>query len=90
MAIDLHTIEVKSNSPEQTRQLGERLGMSLRIGDMICLPAILARAKRRSCKASRRDGVRSIRFPARRLFWSICIAARMAVNFFIWMPTASI
>ncbi len=44
-AIDSHTIEVKSNSPEQTRGLGERLGRALRTGDMICLQGDLGAGK---------------------------------------------
>ncbi|HQU37002.1 MAG TPA: tRNA (adenosine(37)-N6)-threonylcarbamoyltransferase complex ATPase subunit type 1 TsaE [Anaerolineales bacterium] len=44
-AINSHTIEVKSHSPEQTRQLGERLGRALQLGDMLCLQGELGAGK---------------------------------------------
>lgn len=44
-AIDSHTIEVKSHSPEQTRQLGMRLGEALQTGDMLCLQGDLGAGK---------------------------------------------
>lgn len=45
LVLDSHTIEVKSNNPEQTRQLGERLGSALQAGDMICLQGELGAGK---------------------------------------------
>ncbi len=44
-AIDSRTLEVKSNNPEQTRQLGERLGRALQLGDMLCLQGELGAGK---------------------------------------------
>ncbi|GJQ53258.1 MAG: tRNA (adenosine(37)-N6)-threonylcarbamoyltransferase complex ATPase subunit type 1 TsaE [Anaerolineaceae bacterium] len=44
-AIDSHTLEVKSHSPEQTRELGERLGRALQLGDMLCLQGDLGAGK---------------------------------------------
>ena len=44
-AIDSHTIELKSHNPEQTRQLGERLGRALQTGDLICLQGDLGAGK---------------------------------------------
>lgn len=44
-AIDSHTIELKSHSPEQTRQLGVRLGGALQTGDVICLQGELGAGK---------------------------------------------
>ena len=44
-AIDSHTLEVKSHSPEQTRELGVRLGKSLQTGDMLCLQGELGAGK---------------------------------------------
>lgn len=43
--LDSHTIEFHSYSPEQTRQLGERLGRELRLGDVICLQGDLGAGK---------------------------------------------
>lgn len=45
LAVDSHTIEVKSNSPEQTRRFGVRLGGALQPGDMICLQGDLGAGK---------------------------------------------
>lgn len=45
LVLDSHTIEMKSNNPEQTRQLGERLGSALRTGDVICLQGELGAGK---------------------------------------------
>lgn len=42
---DSHTLEVKSNNPEQTRGLGARLGGALQTGDMICLQGELGAGK---------------------------------------------
>lgn len=44
-AIDSHTLEVKSHSPEQTRELGVRLGKSLQLGNMLCLQGELGAGK---------------------------------------------
>ena len=44
-SLDSHTIEFHSFSPEQTRQLGERLGRELRPGDVICLQGDLGAGK---------------------------------------------
>ena len=44
-AIDSHTLEVKSHSPEQTRELGVRLGRVLQLGDMLCLQGDLGAGK---------------------------------------------
>ena len=43
--LDLHTIEVFSRSPEQTRQIGVRLGRALQPGDVICLQGDLGAGK---------------------------------------------
>lgn len=45
LALDSHTIEVKSHNPEQTRRLGERLGAALQPGDVICLQGDLGAGK---------------------------------------------
>lgn len=45
LAIDSHTIELKSHNPEQTRQLGMRLGEALQPGDAICLQGDLGAGK---------------------------------------------
>lgn len=45
LAIDSHTIELKSHSPEQTRQHGVRLGGALQTGDVICLQGDLGAGK---------------------------------------------
>lgn len=42
---DSHTLEVKSNNPEQTRGLGARLGGALQTGDMLCLQGELGAGK---------------------------------------------
>lgn len=44
-AIDSHTLEVKSHSPEQTRELGVRLGRALQTGDVLCLQGELGAGK---------------------------------------------
>ncbi|MCC7190503.1 MAG: tRNA (adenosine(37)-N6)-threonylcarbamoyltransferase complex ATPase subunit type 1 TsaE [Anaerolineales bacterium] len=44
-AIDSHTLEVKSHSPEQTRELGVRLGRVLQLCDMLCLQGDLGAGK---------------------------------------------
>src|SRR5215211_4457938 len=43
--LDLHTMEVFSRSPEQTRRIGMRLGGALRAGDVICLQGDLGAGK---------------------------------------------
>jgi tRNA threonylcarbamoyladenosine biosynthesis protein TsaE len=45
LALESHTIETKSRSPEQTRQLGVRLGGALQTGDVICLQGELGAGK---------------------------------------------
>lgn len=45
LTLDSHNIEVKSRSPEQTRQLGKHLGNALQTGDMICLQGDLGAGK---------------------------------------------
>lgn len=41
----LQTLEIKTNSPEQTRRIGMRLGAALQPGDMICLQGDLGAGK---------------------------------------------
>jgi tRNA threonylcarbamoyladenosine biosynthesis protein TsaE len=43
--LDLHTIDVFSRSPEQTRRIGTRLGGALQPGDVICLQGDLGAGK---------------------------------------------
>jgi tRNA threonylcarbamoyladenosine biosynthesis protein TsaE len=43
--LDAHAIDVFSRSPEQTRQIGTRLGEVLRAGDVICLQGDLGAGK---------------------------------------------
>jgi tRNA threonylcarbamoyladenosine biosynthesis protein TsaE len=43
--LDLHTIDVFSRSPDQTRQIGMRLGGALQPGDVICLQGDLGAGK---------------------------------------------
>ena len=43
--LDLHTIDVFSRGPEQTRRIGTRLGTVLRAGDVICLQGDLGAGK---------------------------------------------
>jgi tRNA threonylcarbamoyladenosine biosynthesis protein TsaE len=43
--LDLHTIDVFSRSPEQTRRIGMRLGGALQAGDVICLQGDLGAGK---------------------------------------------
>lgn len=43
--LDLHTVDVFSRSPEQTRRVGMRLGGVLRAGDVICLQGNLGAGK---------------------------------------------
>lgn len=43
--LDLHTIDVFSRSPDQTRRIGMRLGGALRAGDVICLQGNLGAGK---------------------------------------------
>jgi tRNA threonylcarbamoyladenosine biosynthesis protein TsaE len=43
--LDLHTIDVFSRSPEQTRRIGMRLGGALQPGDVICLQGDLGAGK---------------------------------------------
>ena len=43
--LDLHTVDFFSRSPEQTRQIGTRLGEVLRAGDVICLQGDLGAGK---------------------------------------------
>jgi tRNA threonylcarbamoyladenosine biosynthesis protein TsaE len=43
--LDLHTMNVFSRSPEQTRQIGMRLGGALQAGDVICLQGDLGAGK---------------------------------------------
>jgi tRNA threonylcarbamoyladenosine biosynthesis protein TsaE len=43
--LDLHTIDVFSRSPEQTRRIGMRLGEVLQAGDVICLQGDLGAGK---------------------------------------------
>ena len=45
LVLDSHSIELKSRSPEQTRQLGARLGGALQTGDVICLQGDLGAGK---------------------------------------------
>lgn len=45
MLVNSHTIEHTSHSAEQTRRLGQRLGASLQIGDVICLQGDLGAGK---------------------------------------------
>ncbi len=43
--LDAQTLEMKSMSPQQTRDLGARLGRILRAGDVICLQGDLGAGK---------------------------------------------
>ena len=43
--LDLHTMDVFSRSPEQTRRIGMRLGGALQVGDVICLQGDLGAGK---------------------------------------------
>ena len=43
--LDLHTIDVFSRSPDQTRRIGMRLGGALQAGDVICLQGDLGAGK---------------------------------------------
>ena len=43
--LDAHTVDFFSRSPEQTRQLGMRLGGALKKGDVICLQGDLGAGK---------------------------------------------
>ena len=43
--LDLHTMDFFSRSPEQTRQIGMRLGGALQAGDVICLQGDLGAGK---------------------------------------------
>jgi tRNA threonylcarbamoyladenosine biosynthesis protein TsaE len=43
--LDLYTIEISSRSPDQTRQIGMRLGGALQPGDVICLQGDLGAGK---------------------------------------------
>jgi tRNA threonylcarbamoyladenosine biosynthesis protein TsaE len=43
--LDLHTMDVFSRSPEQTRRIGMRLGGALQPGDVICLQGDLGAGK---------------------------------------------
>lgn len=43
--LDVHTVDFFSRSPEQTRQIGTRLGEVLRPGDVICLQGDLGAGK---------------------------------------------
>jgi tRNA threonylcarbamoyladenosine biosynthesis protein TsaE len=43
--LDLHTLEVVSRSPDQTRRLGIRLGEALQAGDVICMQGDLGAGK---------------------------------------------
>jgi tRNA threonylcarbamoyladenosine biosynthesis protein TsaE len=43
--LDLHTMDVFSRSPEQTRRIGMQLGKALRTGDVICLQGELGAGK---------------------------------------------
>ncbi len=43
--LNLNTVDVFSHSPEQTRQIGMRLGGALRAGDVICLQGDLGAGK---------------------------------------------
>ena len=43
--LDLHTIDVFSRGPEQTRQIGMKLGGALQTGDVICLQGDLGAGK---------------------------------------------
>lgn len=43
--LDSHTVDFFSRSPEQTRQLGMRLGGALQAGDVICLQGDLGAGK---------------------------------------------
>ena len=45
LVFDSHSIELKSRSPEQTRQLGMRLGGVLQTGDVLCLQGELGAGK---------------------------------------------
>jgi len=44
-ALDSHTIEIRSHSPDQTRLVGMRLGGVLQTGDVICLQGDLGAGK---------------------------------------------
>ena len=43
--LDSHTVDFFSRSPDQTRQLGMRLGGALKVGDVICLQGDLGAGK---------------------------------------------
>ena len=43
--LDLYTIDISSRSPDQTRQIGMRLGGALQPGDVICLQGDLGAGK---------------------------------------------
>jgi tRNA threonylcarbamoyladenosine biosynthesis protein TsaE len=43
--LDLHTMDIFSRSPEQTRRIGMRLGGALQAGDVICLQGELGAGK---------------------------------------------
>ena len=43
--LDTHTVDFFSRSPEQTRQLGMRLGGALQAGDVVCLQGDLGAGK---------------------------------------------
>jgi tRNA threonylcarbamoyladenosine biosynthesis protein TsaE len=43
--LDLHTIDVFSRSPDQTRRIGMRLGRALQAGDVVCLQGDLGAGK---------------------------------------------
>lgn len=43
--LDLHTIDIISRSPDQTRRIGIRLGGALKSGDVICLQGDLGAGK---------------------------------------------
>jgi tRNA threonylcarbamoyladenosine biosynthesis protein TsaE len=45
LVLDSHEMEIKSHNPEQTRQLGMRLGGALQTGDVICLQGELGAGK---------------------------------------------
>lgn len=43
--LDVHMLEFRSHSPEQTRRIGVQLGKTMRAGDVICLQGDLGAGK---------------------------------------------
>ena len=43
--LDIPTVDFLSHSPEQTRQIGRRLGQALQVGDIICMQGDLGAGK---------------------------------------------